>query len=437
MAFNLPQLFGGSQPSQGGSSDPMMDMAMMANGGDPDRARQMYMSFVGGRAGAANSDSQNPMLQPLSGSNLPQTNELSKLFPGHPRLGGALDNAAMAMSMIPTGNTIGENIQGVSNALTELPYARLAHQFQMMQPGLQTQQTQASIYEQLMRGQMYSGKNQAQVEAARQRDMAETQVRMALGNREVTTQAATEDDPLGRWKKGEPVVGNLVNTGVSYDDKGNPTAKREFQSVMPYDHYVQSGGVNMSGGVTGGSNNRAKSEFQQHIDSYADLYPNGKNGKLAAGSPQLFNEAEADYNQTKQNAAVSTKSAEGALPPTTAEKFQQQQTADKDAYKTVTDALIPKKMSDYGTEYIKRGGSKGTGQTLTQFVASYSQQTAQTKSQIDSLRDSYTRLPQDQQTGFSKYLRDNGFDPTTRTFTKSTPTSSEAKSYDPATGTIK
>ena len=103
-------------PSNFASDPSMMDYVVGSQYGPPQAPRADMQPFM----------AQNPMTAAMMGGSLPGTNELSRLMPNHPRLGGALDNAALAMSMIPTGMTIGQNIQGVSNAMTELPYARLA-----------------------------------------------------------------------------------------------------------------------------------------------------------------------------------------------------------------------------------------------------------------------------------------------------------------------
>lgn len=135
--------------------------------------------FFGSNAG---SGADNPL---LSGSNLPNTNVWSNLLPNHPRIAEGLGNATMMASMIPGGDTIGQNISQVAGAMSQLPYAKLMRAYQMYQPALETAQTQSKMnLEQAQTGEanahanLYSYKNQYDLMASQQRMQNEAAMRM-------------------------------------------------------------------------------------------------------------------------------------------------------------------------------------------------------------------------------------------------------------------
>lgn len=218
-----------------GGNDPYLDMMMMGSLGPP---------MAGGsqqpRADMQPFMSQNPMTAAMMGGSLPGTNELSRLMPNHPRLGGALDNAALAMSMIPTGMTIGENIKNVSGAMTELPYARLAHAYQMLNPGMQAQMMQAQIGEARARGEYFGGRNLASVEAMRQRDAEAAAVRAGMGKPSVQIMPGPD---------GKPWMGNYEVQSIDRDAEGHAIPRMKFTPVMPYSEYTK--GISSTGAVSG------------------------------------------------------------------------------------------------------------------------------------------------------------------------------------------
>ena len=115
-----------------------MDMMVMQQYGMPQAPRSNMQPAM---------TNNNPAASAMQGSSLPNSNPMSDLTSSRPGLGNALNNALLTMSMMPTGMTIGENIKNFSGALTELPYAKLAHAYQMLNPGMQMQQQQAQIAE--------------------------------------------------------------------------------------------------------------------------------------------------------------------------------------------------------------------------------------------------------------------------------------------------
>lgn len=250
------------QNPMGTGSDPYLDMMMMGSLGPP---------MAGGsqqpRADMQPFMSQNPMTAAMMGGSLPGTNELSRLMPNHPRLGGALDNAALAMSMIPTGMTTGENIKNVSGAMTELPYARLAHAYQMLNPGMQAQMMGAQIGEARARGEYFGGRNLASVEAMRQRDAEAAAVRAGMGKPSVQVMPGPD---------GKPWMGNYEVQSIDRDAEGHAIPRMKFTPVMPYADYVKGGGISQTGGVSTtqrGQGGAANQQFQFLHDAYVQSHP--------------------------------------------------------------------------------------------------------------------------------------------------------------------
>lgn len=131
-----------------------------------------YQRLMGGAAQKTTPD--NPFL-PTQGGSTPQPhNEFSRLLPNHPRIAGALENAALMASMIPERSTTGGNIAGVAQAFLGLPLARMQREEAFKGPEEAEQMRQAEMFskisgglESMARGQYYSDLPASELERAR------------------------------------------------------------------------------------------------------------------------------------------------------------------------------------------------------------------------------------------------------------------------------
>jgi hypothetical protein len=156
--------------------------------------------------------------------------------------------------------TIGENIKNVSGAMTELPYARLAHAYQMLQPGMQAQLMQSQIAKEQGQAQFFYGRNPASIEAMRERDAMAAQLRamqgQGLGDQQTMIRPASKPGPAGpggkpRWNVNDPVMVYRTKTGNHQNPDGtfSPTFQ-ESEPFMSANDYSSMGGVNTKTGGT-------------------------------------------------------------------------------------------------------------------------------------------------------------------------------------------
>ena len=131
-------------------TDPISQLLQLGGG---------YGRFLG-----ADSDTDNPYLVPHDRS-LPGMNEFSRLFPKHPRIAGALENAALMLATTPQSDTIGGNIAGVAGAFLGLPQARMQRNLAMLTPGMQLREAEEKS--QLAKLQAETAKLQGSYWAAR------------------------------------------------------------------------------------------------------------------------------------------------------------------------------------------------------------------------------------------------------------------------------
>lgn len=357
------------------ANDPMMDYLVASRFGlpqapagsqGPDMAQQFQQQM----------QAPNAMLAALTGHAMSAPEELQRLIPG--RAGNALSNAGLAMSMIPTGRTIGENIQGVSNAMTELPYARLMHAYQMLQPQLGGMQAQAGIQELLGRGQYYSGRNMSDIYAQQQRgeaaaqDRAHQQEIMAgVGKQPYTMfKTAEKDDPNGRWKKGESVAYYHQQVGGGVDPESGQFIPK-YQDSEPYasmrDLQAQ-GSVDPQGRMTGRPTGAASSLgplMQMYKDTHSgssDWEAASAVEKLLHANPALANffgeqptkDARATYASQKTAATDMYNKALESMPKPDSEAYQ---VARDNAYDAYARPFIAKKQkpplseSAFGDQY--------------------------------------------------------------------------------------
>lgn len=392
----MPQGFaGGNQPDA-----PVNYPAEYSGGmgaGDPYMDSMLTMQAMqGGGIGAGSPMMQryqqqmqapNAMLAAMTGRALGQPEELARLAPG--RAGTALAGAGLAASMIPTGMTIGQNIQGVSGAMTELPYARLMHAYQMLQPGMQTQIGQANVMKALAQAEMFGGRNLAQVEAQRQRDLMETQYqaqfRAESGKEIPAIQMAPAAEPSGRWKQGELTYGVLRNVPVT-DPKTGQVIRMDQQYVpqmnkKEYDQWYGTGGTTAQGLPKGARPFLGEEDVQAYI-TMARMHGDTR--------PEAELRIEATTNYTR---ALAGARGQGALP--TEEKRSQIQTMRsnaKDDFDRSYAELTKKKAT---TDYLADAEAAGLTKDPNFNILTYkSQQDAARRQQADQLKDAYGRWSQ-------------------------------------------
>lgn len=397
---DAPANFPTPSASFSGGYDPMTDLYALSTMGAP-------MAVPGAQHGdPVEAMAQNPLLQPLTGRNLPQDDEFQRMLPGHQRVANALSNAALGMSMIPTGMTIGQNIQGVSGAMTELPYARLMHAYQLLQPSMQTAGQQAGIMEQLMRGQYYGGRNMAAVEAMRQRDAMSAQIRAGVGKREVQITRADANDPNGRWKKGDAVMQYRTQAGVSMNPDGTLAPRyEESDPFMSYYDYTTGGGVSTTGALSRGAASYGASRpmGDQYVDNYVALQRSGGDQRPEA---VVRNEGIAKYSnmQAFQRGAGG---AAGTAPYKDLDEMYKSQNSDADKYASDMRSNVtmsegrPKDAADWlydsMLDYRDYKDKVPAGQTPMSpsdyALKVYRPKVMSQLDQIDRLRNDYKNLP--------------------------------------------
>ena len=411
-------------------SDPsFMDMMVASQYGPPMPGAQGQP-----RANMQPYMSQNPMAASMIGSSLPQNNELSSLMPGHPRLGAALDNASLAMSMIPTGMTTGENIKNVSGAMTELPYARLAHAYQMLNPGMQYQTAgaqlnllQAQREETLGRGEYYSGRNLASVESMRDRDQRAQLLRSLSGKPQYGLFPAAQDDPQGRWKKGENVYGQFQDDYVE-DKQGEPGLKRSFVPVMTEPEATS------RGMTTGGVSN------MKNANQLGTGLANLLTGYYINNEGMSFPEAAKRAEGIVQNPAMQ-RAVFGQGATDTRQGIAEQNATAKTVYTDELNSLdLPKNQGDKLVNPImayalyKRQLQPGQQPMSSEdFSRQYTDQQESSRQALEGLYSKWSKLKSPDRPDFKDYLNQQGYYNTG----SSRPTGSTAKNYDPSTGTIR
>ena len=248
MAALMGGLAGLQPPGQGGAAP---DQGQNA-------AQRSIIQRLFGGGGQHGAMPGSPMLPQM-----PNDSAFSNILPNRPRVAGALDNAALMASMIPGGATIGENISQVAGAMSEQPYARLMHAYQMMNPQLQAQMgvaqlggLQAQTLETLGRGEYYRGENQAKVQAAQQQREGYAQIQLAKGTTHVMPDkngnAIYRTLTEGQWQddNGKRVPPYTPGAHVEPIYQDTPVLDKE-KNPIAFTDWQQSGGMNPNTGLAG------------------------------------------------------------------------------------------------------------------------------------------------------------------------------------------
>lgn len=360
----------------------------------------------GGAVGServSNQVQSNPLLGGLNAPSMPQTNSLSDLFGGG-RFGHALDTAALAASLFPGGRTIGENIAGTAGAMSELPYAQVAHAFQMGQPALQHAGAvgqiglmQAQAEEALQRGEYYSGRNLASIESMRERDARAQFLRSMSGQQRYGFFPSPDDNKFG--KKGDTVYGTFEDQ-YSEDQRGEPQLKRSFQPLATLEEakaggYTSQGVSNLKNAMPGGSATMAFAENHLTVSRMqGDQRPDAVilNEGIEAYTRQL-----ASYRNT--------------LPEPAATK-QERDRADADAQAKKNFAgLYQKILSPGQSGYFSAPATDVEGAVGQNSEAEYWQNKQAYNRQLEDLEEQYTRQPYDKRPPVAQWLQQQGFQP--------------------------
>jgi hypothetical protein len=359
--------------------------------------------------GSGLQDQANPVAQ---GGSVPQANNYSQMFPNHPRVAQALNNAGLVMGNIQQGETAGENIGSVARSVTGLPYARMMQAYGMYNPAFETAQLSSKLgleagqtYEARQRGAMYGVEPQLRLQAEQQRMQAEAAIRME-GQKPTPGFGTVPKDYQGdeKFKPGQSGVWGNYFTEIqknpdgseARDKNGNIQIVRRFEPTMTPEEAQQNRPYQAYGS---GTQKGPLGQFGAEMEIY--MRGNGIDPDKATDQ-DLFKAMQGVWNGRAQAAGQNPVSQADIQKKNMAD----QDAADKDFYQNQKATLKPiTKISDaFQQGLIKTDpGAAPPQEQLKQLNADRQSRL----NDLDKSYSQYNKLPANGRPGFQKFHETN------------------------------